>query len=179
MNLTGEVDDGIDDSVAELQRQNLKARTAKETAFAHRARLEAAALAGDLLYRDDVVDLWSDTITRSRAKILSLPSRLAATLSSALAVPPAQVEKIASDVISEALKELSEYDHNDYANAARRRRKRVADAETANEGTKTGGGGSKAGNGTVGATSHLYSKSMGGKDAATQCRKQRGGGKLV
>jgi hypothetical protein len=171
-------------SMGDLARRNLVARTEKESALAHKARLEAATMAAELLYRDDVEELWAETTMRARAKLLTVPSRLAAVLAGR-ALPAPEVEAAAMIVVHEALSELAEYDHKRYSETARRRGKRVADADVARAADPAGAEPPpvrrprRAGDPVVGAAATVHGRGVGRTPPAPVAGGKRGAGAVA
>lgn len=83
------------------------ARTRKMNAEAEMAELELAKVHGALVIADHVVDAWNDVLGAFKAKLMSVPSKLAPIVSAE--DDPALCQKIAEDIINETLEELSSY----------------------------------------------------------------------
>lgn len=75
---------------------------------ANKTALEEQVLKGELLRAEEVAQVWGDMVSAFRAKMLSLPTKSAAQLVSQpdLAV----IEDVLRNQVYEALKELSDYD---------------------------------------------------------------------
>jgi hypothetical protein len=83
------------------------ARTRKMNAEAEMSELELAKVHGALVVADHVVDAWNDVLGSFKAKLMSVPSKLAPIVSAE--DDPALCQKIVEDVINETLEELSSY----------------------------------------------------------------------
>lgn len=83
------------------QRQRLAA------AQAEKVEMENATRRGNLARHEDVIAFWNACIANSRARLLALPSRIAAPLPQALR---AEIHEHARAIIFEALQELADYE---------------------------------------------------------------------
>jgi phage terminase Nu1 subunit (DNA packaging protein) len=83
------------------------ARTRRANAMAAMAELELKAKEGKYLYRDDVEYFWTQSITRSKQKLLAIPSRVMHQLVGL--TDARKANQIVTDEIHGALRELSEY----------------------------------------------------------------------
>lgn len=83
------------------------ARTRKMNAEAEMAELELAKVHGALVVAEHVVDAWNDVLGSFKAKLMSVPTKLAPIVSAE--DDPAICQKIVEDVINETLEELSSY----------------------------------------------------------------------
>ena len=82
-----------------------KAKAKRESYNAQLVELEYKKAIGEVLSADIVLSQWQEMFANVRARLLSLPSQLAATCANS---SPDEVEKGASDLIRQALQELSE-----------------------------------------------------------------------
>jgi len=121
----------------DLKRENLIAKTKRENALAEKARLESDALAGELLYKEDVEALQSEMVMAARAKLLALPTRIAAEIAAKCGADEAEVQALAKKLVDEALRELSEYDPEEYRRYARVKGRKIAEGKSA--GQRVGG----------------------------------------
>ena len=77
-------------------------------ARADAAELEAAQLRGDLHASSAVEDVWTDMIASARAKLLSTPTRIAASIQGVTDI--SEIKNKVEEAIFEALLELTAYD---------------------------------------------------------------------
>ena len=77
-------------------------------ARADAAELEAAQLRGDLHASSAVEDVWIDMIASARAKLLSTPTRIAASIQGVTDI--GEIKHKVEEAIFEALNELTTYD---------------------------------------------------------------------
>lgn len=81
----------------------------EQARFNHHAanlkQLEEAQLRGELLQADEVLKQWQDTFARVRARLLAIPSKMAARAYAAGSLT--EIERILADGIHEALLELA------------------------------------------------------------------------
>jgi hypothetical protein len=115
--------------------------------------LESMAMAGELLYREDVEQLQADMIMAARSKLLALPNKLAADLAPRCGLPAPEIQALAKRLVDEALLELSEYDPEKYYQLALKKGRQIADPKTLLKGPGAGGRGSG-----IGETKSLLSK---------------------
>lgn len=174
--------EGDDDS---LSRQLMVARIAHEQAKGKREQLEADALAGELLYREDVEEMQAAMVMAARAKMLALPTRLAATLGPQYGIPELEIQTAAKALIEEALSELSGYDPEQYRQIARKRGRKVAStgaAKTTGDKarSKTSGGRKRKKHpGDVGATAGTDGLPVGGAVSVSVPGVKRRAGKVA
>lgn len=71
------------------------------------AELELAAMRGDVHKSEDVMMVWTESITNCRSRLLAIPTKLAPILFEAETV--ADIQEALKKAIYEALDELSEY----------------------------------------------------------------------
>lgn len=90
---------------AELKLRKLQAETDKEIAIARIRKLEADKMEGILVDAEQVGAAWKGYVLRCRAKLLSLPNKLALELSGI--DNEAEIEQILQKTIDEALAELT------------------------------------------------------------------------
>ena len=83
------------------------ARTRKMNADAEIAEMELAELRLKLCNTSDVISAWADVLNACRAKLLSLPSKIAPIL--ATEDDAAVIKELLDEQIYEALNELSNY----------------------------------------------------------------------
>ena len=88
----------------ELRRQKLEAEVDKERAIAKIKRLEADKLEEKLVDAEEVALAWKGYVLRCRAKLLSLPTKLALELASLNT--ESEIQQILEKTIDEALQEL-------------------------------------------------------------------------
>ena len=88
----------------ELRRQKLEAEVDKERAIAKIKRLEADKLEEKLVDGEEVALAWKGYVLRCRAKLLSLPTKLALELASLNS--ESEIQQILEKTIDEALQEL-------------------------------------------------------------------------
>jgi len=81
-------------------------------AQADRAELETAILRADAIPSEVVKDVWSQIIGAARARLLALPNRLA--VHAATLTDYATTERLARELVNEALHELSEFEPDLY-----------------------------------------------------------------
>ena len=93
-------------SAGELDLSNERARLAKEQADAK--EMENAVERGDLVYIEDVAKRFEDGLTKVRAKLLAIPSKVAPECHAAATV--VEVQSLIDDSIREALNELGQAD---------------------------------------------------------------------
>lgn len=79
---------------------------------ADKAEMEVQVMAGQLLRAEIVEQVWTAMIMAFRAKILAIPSRLAAPISACQSTR--ETELLIRDVIEEAMIELAAYDVSQY-----------------------------------------------------------------
>ena len=91
--------------VSELKLRKLQAETDKEIAIARIRKLEADKMEGLLVDAEQVGTAWKGYVLRCRAKLLSLPNKLALELSGI--DNEAEIERILQKTIDEALAELT------------------------------------------------------------------------
>lgn len=84
-----------------------QARTRKMNADAEIAEMELAQLRLKLCNTEDVIKAWADVLNACRAKMLSLPTKLAPII--ATEDDAAVIKQMLEDQIYEALNELSNY----------------------------------------------------------------------
>lgn len=88
-------------------------RTRLTRAQAEGEEMKVKALKGDLIHRDTAEKLWEDVIVACRARLLSMPSKVAPIVIHCKTIPEVR-DKIES-LVHEALNELSRIDPADYA----------------------------------------------------------------
>ena len=91
--------------ISELRKQKLQAEVDKERAIARIKKLEADKAEGLLVDAEEVLQAWNSYILRCRAKLLSLPTKLALELAGI--EQPEIIQERLTKVIDEALAELS------------------------------------------------------------------------
>jgi len=96
------------------------AKTRLTKAQAEKAELELAEERGELHRATAVVSVWAENVINAKAKLLSIPSKLAPQLAGLSA---AEIEALLKKEISEVLHELAEYDERRIARASPSRRK--------------------------------------------------------
>jgi phage terminase Nu1 subunit (DNA packaging protein) len=84
------------------------ARIRLTLAQANKAELEVMELEGSLIPIEHVQDLWADIVKRVRAKLLSLPSRMAPQVSQVK--NGKEAERVLKKCVHEALNELTAYE---------------------------------------------------------------------
>ena len=87
------------------------ARAKKEGHLAKLAELEEKTATGQLVKADDVLKEWQGVITNVRARLLSLPSKLAARAYGARS--RGDLQRLLQEGVHEALAELAEGHHED------------------------------------------------------------------
>ena len=87
-------------------RDRLRAETDKEEALARIKNLEADRMAEKLVDAREVADFWKNAIANTKAKFLSIPTKLALELSSLN--EPEAIKVRLREVIDEALIELTQ-----------------------------------------------------------------------
>ena len=85
-----------------------EARTRKINAEAEIAEMELAKVRNQLVLVEDVVKAWTDTLANLKAKLTSIPSKAAPMVASESET--AMIQSMLSDLMNEALEELSNYD---------------------------------------------------------------------
>lgn len=93
--------------IAALKLRKLQAETDKEIAIARIRKLEADQMEGILVDAEQVGAAWKGYVLRCRAKLLSLPNKLALELSGI--DNEAEIEQILQKTIDEALAELTQH----------------------------------------------------------------------
>lgn len=96
-----------------------RARIRLTTAQAMKTELEVEELQGALIPLDKMKMMWAGVLTNFRAKILSMPTRLAPLI--VTQKDPKKIEKIVKDYCNEALNALSEYDPEAHQERKKRR----------------------------------------------------------
>ena len=108
-----------------------EARTRKVNAEAEIAELELAKVRNQLVLVEDVVKAWTDTLANLKAKLTSIPSKAAPMVASESEA--GIIQSMLSDLMNEALEELSNYDPKV---SASRTSKSKESSEAGNEGTQ-------------------------------------------
>lgn len=108
-----------------------EARTRKVNAEAEIAELELAKVRNQLVLVEDVVKAWTDTLANLKAKLTSIPSKAAPMVASESEA--GIIQSMLSDIMNEALEELSNYDPKV---SASRTSKSKESSEGGNEGTQ-------------------------------------------
>lgn len=80
---------------------------------AEKAELELAAMKGEYILSEVVKEVWSDLVSTTRAKLLSIPTKLAQSLT--VAKTSQKIESILREAIKEALYELKDYSPDEYS----------------------------------------------------------------
>ncbi|MBN2123618.1 MAG: hypothetical protein JW821_04960 [Deltaproteobacteria bacterium] len=96
-----------------------KELTRLRRAQADKTELEVKEFRGELHRAEDVEDVWTEMLSNFRAKILSLPTRLAPVLQTLEDLK--DLQKVLKNAVHEALQELSEYDPDRIAERARKK----------------------------------------------------------
>lgn len=92
------------DSTGEMDKAKLRLAIAQ----ANKAELEVEEMQGDLIPLEKMKAMWAGVLATCRARILSMPTRLAPVLINTK--DPKKVEKVVRDACHEALNELAAYD---------------------------------------------------------------------
>lgn len=79
---------------------------------ANKVEMENAVMRGDLIPAELVEDVQNDMIGRARARLLAIPTKAAPQLISELDI--GEVQDILKKLVYEALRELAEYDPEDF-----------------------------------------------------------------
>ncbi len=91
-----------------------KAKVRLLSAQAEKTELEVETMRGKLVEVEQVGMVWGKLVSAFRARILSMPSRLAPQLANNKKVK--EIEQILNNTLYEALEEISRYDATDYRN---------------------------------------------------------------
>ena len=102
--LEEEVNGLKDNPKAELQVQKLVEEVSERKAIARIKTLEADKLEGRLIDADQALNTWKNTIAKVKAKLISIPPKLALQLSGI--DNPKEIQSILRTVIDEALQEF-------------------------------------------------------------------------
>jgi len=105
-----------------------RARIRLTNAQADKVELEVEELHGNLIPLDKMKAMWAGVLGNFRAKILSMPTRLAPLI--ATQKDPKKIEKIVKDFCNEALNALSEYDPEAHQERKKRRQGSTKDSST-------------------------------------------------
>jgi hypothetical protein len=103
--LQRELDDLKNDPQAELKMQKFVAEVNTQKAIARIKTLEADQLEGTLVNAEEILVAWKDAIANCKAKLLSIPTKVALELSGY--DNPKDIEDRLSSLLDEALSELS------------------------------------------------------------------------
>jgi phage terminase Nu1 subunit (DNA packaging protein) len=127
------LEEGETASPGELLKEKIRLTRAQADA----KEMEASVMAGELLDRECLQEEWGRLVSSFRARVLSVPSKLAGRLQGVR--DPRQIEAMLKETLYEALRELSNYDPDRVAAKSAEKRRLVGGAAPESDAERMGG----------------------------------------